>query len=74
MAKKLLRLNQVRVLLALNKDPARPLTITEIAAATAADTPSKISISEGLVRKALKGFPKNEKAHESSGYPGLIAH
>ena len=72
MAKKLLRLNEVRVLLALNKDPARPLTVNEIAEATGDDTPSKKGISTTMVSKALNGVLKSAKAHESTGYPGLI--
>jgi hypothetical protein len=72
---KLLRLNEVRVLLALNKDCTRSYTIEEIAEATAEGTPSNKGISTQLVRRALNGDPpesENSKSHEVSGYPGLI--
>ena len=72
MAKKLLRLNEVRVLLALNRFSTHPLTVEEIAAVTVYDTPSKTGISKSTVRKALYGVPKSDKTHESTGYPGLI--
>src|SRR5205807_1182334 len=68
MAKKGLRLNEVRVLLAL-KGRGRPLTIDEIVAATADDTPNKEGISKIMVTRALKGMEKSEKAHEHTGYP-----
>src|SRR6266540_3498745 len=73
LAQKRLSLDEVRVLLVLNKDPARPLTISEIADATAADTSSrKKGISIKMVRNALYGVPNDGIAHESTGYPGLI--
>jgi hypothetical protein len=50
------------------------MTIDEIAAATAFDTPTGNGISSGTVRKALNGVPKNEIGHEHTGYDGLLRH
>ena len=68
----LLRLHQVRVLLAL-KSSTRPLTIEEITMATALDTPNGIPIGEPLVRRALRGESAGgPNSHESTGFTGLL--
>lgn len=68
----LLRLHQVRVLLAL-KSSTRPLTIEEITMATALDTPSGIPIGEPLVRRALRGENAGgPNSHEPTGFTGLL--
>lgn len=68
----LLRLHQVRVLLAL-KSSTRPLTIRKIAMATALDTPSGIPIGEPLVGRALRGeCAGGPNSHEPTGFTGLL--